>query len=397
MNVNCPMCVEQVKAISIFEAKKALVSVGELSREPKMGGGIGKGVLEIKLMQCPKCGYIWNINFDNQKMSEAYFHGEYITPKAISKTMNANVKFLVEKFKQHSSKDTIYLEIAPGGCDILFELAKFSPFCYSIDPSLTPSLLLKDCKNVSHVRDFFSYEKVAKQLKHKINFIIFRHLIEHICEPRKFLEDVVKLLEIEGMIYIETPNMLNIVECRRFFEIRHEHCGYYEENTLINILNDLGCELVETLHLYEGQNIGLFFKRREIPLKLEKQISLFDANLGKCFQQEIDKLESFLNAYQNIALYGAASHANSLLSYLSEKNCQKIKMAIDKDERRQGTYLQNSCIKVMKPTIENLQDIECIIMAMPLYEKVVFENELKGIFQGDIIFTSNKIIKYKQS
>ena len=39
MNVNCPMCVEQVKAISIFEAKKALVSVGELSREPKMGGG----------------------------------------------------------------------------------------------------------------------------------------------------------------------------------------------------------------------------------------------------------------------------------------------------------------------------------------------------------------------
>lgn len=54
MNVNCPMCVEQVKAISIFEAKKALVSVGELSREPKMGGGDWKRCIRDKTHAMPQ-------------------------------------------------------------------------------------------------------------------------------------------------------------------------------------------------------------------------------------------------------------------------------------------------------------------------------------------------------
>lgn len=360
-----------------------------------LGGGYCKGDMDINLVQCYECGYVYNENFDNEKMSKAYFNGEYITPKSISNTMSANIKFLKDKIEKYTHEETIFLEIAPGACDLLLALALKAKMIYSVDPSLAPSVLLKDVKNVLHIRDLFNYETIFNKIKHKIDFILFRHLIEHIGEPRKFLEDAVLLLEENGMIYVETPNALNIFDSKRFFEIRHEHCAYYQKNVLINIMSELGCSLVEVLDLYNGQNIGLFFRKNNAT-KQKETIEFFDENLGKGFNEELKKLEDCLKNYEKIVLYGAAGHANSLISYLSTEICKKIVCAIDKDKRRQRSYLQNSSILILEPSIENLKSTDCIVMAMPLYEKVVYEKEIKnfleqGKIKSDIIFTSDRI------
>ncbi|WP_252972765.1 methyltransferase domain-containing protein [Campylobacter helveticus] len=106
-----------------------------------------------------------------------------------------------------------------------------------------------------HLRSLFDDEKLRGNLKHKIDFVIFRHLLEHIDIPREFLESVVRFLENDAMIYIEVPNAEEIFESKGFYEIRHEHCGYWDKATL------LGCELVESVEYYEKQWIGLFFKK----------------------------------------------------------------------------------------------------------------------------------------
>ncbi|QBL11979.1 methyltransferase domain-containing protein [Campylobacter helveticus] len=126
---------------------------------------------------------------------------------------------------------------------------------YTIDPSFTPQNLLANEKNVMHLRSLFDDEKLRGNLKHKIDFVIFRHLLEHIDIPREFLESVVRFLENDAMIYIEVPNAEEIFESKGFYEIRHEHCGYWDKATL------LGCELVESVEYYEKQWIGLFFKK----------------------------------------------------------------------------------------------------------------------------------------
>lgn len=58
--------------------------------------------------------------------------------------------------------------------------------------------------------------------------------------------------------------------------------------------------------------------------------------------------------------------------------------------------MQNSDILVLEPNIENLKNIDCIVMAMPIYEKIVFEKEIRkflseGKIKSDIIFTSNMV------
>jgi len=387
MKTTCPLC-ECENIQGIFEADNAFVSVAELSLKPYLkehtqGEKEFRGDMKIKLFQCRDCGYTFNANFDDEKMSKAYFSGNYITPKAISSTISWMILNLSKKIKSYAKSEYVFLEIAPGGCDLLFALSKDSHFAYSIDPSFTPEILLKDIANITHIRALFSYENVANKLKHKINFIIFRHLIEHLEKPRQFLKDIVNLLEYEGMIYIEVPNMLEIAENKRFYEIRHEHVGYHQSADLIKALNELGCELIELDYIHEKQWFGLFFKKTK-NFKKDENLKpvFFDKSLNKALHSEIHKLDHLLKNYKNIAIYGAGSHANSLLSYISLENCKKISCAIDKDERRQGTYLLNSDIKIKAPSAENLKDIDCVLMAIPAYEEVVFQNEIVKFANG---------------
>ncbi|MCR2124560.1 class I SAM-dependent methyltransferase [Campylobacter upsaliensis] len=391
--LKCPLC-EGAKLQTLFEADNAFVSVGDLAYEPYSAGGGGnsycKGDLKLELKQCLNCAYIFNSLFDRVKMQKAYFNDAYITPQNISKTMSSHIINLSQKIKFYIDSDSVLLEIAPGGCDLVRTLAPTCHFFYTIDPSHTPQKLLANEKNIKHIHSLFDDEKLKSILEHKIDFVIFRHLLEHIDTPKSFLESVVRLLENDAMIYIEVPNVEEIFENARFYEIRHEHCGYYDKATLCNALALLGCELVDDVKFYDGQWIGLFFKKTSKSIKTIP-ITFYDANLSLVFNTEISKLEALLEPFKNVAIYGAGGHANSLITYLSEASCYKIKCAIDKDARRIGTYLQNSNIIIKSNEPQNLQGIECVLMCMPCYESIVFEKELKNHFKGKVILSAKGI------
>ncbi|RTI93893.1 hypothetical protein C3H97_08720 [Campylobacter jejuni] len=84
----CPLC-EGKDLKQLFKADNAFISVAEIQKTPykKIIGN-----LEIQIVQCNQCGYIYNVKFDNDKMQKAYYSGEYITPIALSNTMNSYIK-----------------------------------------------------------------------------------------------------------------------------------------------------------------------------------------------------------------------------------------------------------------------------------------------------------------
>ncbi|MFY4755324.1 methyltransferase domain-containing protein [Campylobacter jejuni] len=94
---------------------------------------------------------------------------------------------------------------------------------------------MKHISNLKHIQGFFNFNISKDKLEYKIDFIIFRHLLEYINIPLSFLKDVVKLLENNGIIYIEVPNIEEIIKHKRFYDIFNDHCGYYQKNVLINI------------------------------------------------------------------------------------------------------------------------------------------------------------------
>ena len=280
------------------------------------------------------------------------------------------------------------IEIAPGSGDLAMELAKHCEFLYTIDPSLV-SLEFAKTTNHLHIQDFFNLASMQKHIKHEIHCIVFRHLLEHIDTPREFLEDVVKLIAQDGIIYVEVPNIREFFENARFYEIFHDHCGYYQKSTLINIFNAMGCEHIDTLMLYRNQHLGLFFKKKAPQNVKDYTPAMLPKNTYTIMQNAIQKLNIAISKYKRIALYGAGAHGNSLLSFLTLENRVKIVCCYDLDTRKHGKFLQNSKIVVAKPCKETYEDIECIILAAPLYEEEIVQYLQKDGFSGEILKSLN--------
>ncbi len=355
------------------------------------GGGINsrycKGDNTITLTQCQNCGYVFNSTFDFEKISKEYQNESYLSRKIVSKSMNNVIKIIKNSISKYIDSNTVCLEVAPGSGDMVNALIHDVQFIYTVDPSMV-SLEIESANNLKHIQGFFDYDVLKDKLEHKIDFIIFRHLLEHINTPLKFLQDVVKLIEDGGVIYIEVPNIEELIKHKRFYEIFNDHCGYYQKNILINTLNSLNCECIDEIFLFREQHIGLFFKKRK---KYQEKLSfqIFNEKISKNFQENIEKLNTILHKYNNIAIYGSGAHGNSIITFLN--HTEKIIKCFDLDARKQGKYLQNSKIIIQEPKQENFKDIDCIIIAAPLYEKEIIKSLREKGYQSDIIATEKEI------
>ncbi|WP_346727927.1 class I SAM-dependent methyltransferase [Helicobacter turcicus] len=201
--------------------------------------------------------------------------------------------------------------------------------------------------------------------------------------PKAFLEDVVKLLEYGGILYIEVPNIDEFIQHNRFYEIFNDHCGYYQENVLINTLEKLGCTFIKKILTHSDQHMGLFFKKKHLKFKL------YDFN--DTFSHQIQQINSVLENYNSVAIYGAGAHGNTMLNFLNQNSLEKIKNCFDLDTIKHNKFLQNSDIKIFPPQKEYLDNIEAILIVTPLYEEEVIEYLIQNGFKGDIITTKREI------
>ncbi|HEC2816438.1 TPA: methyltransferase domain-containing protein [Campylobacter jejuni] len=400
--IKCTLCESNVKANILFEINNVFASnvlfdykdYDELVKNTNIK--YARGECCISLCQCPNCRFIFNSKFNLDKMISAYSSDEYCQQRNFTNQLNQHIVNTGKKILSYlkDGKNACIAEIASGQGDLLRFLSEYVDYIYSIDPSPI-SNAIKDIANIKHVQEFFNYDAMVKRIDKKINMIICRHVIEHINNPRDILKDIIKLLEDDGILYIEVPDMQEIIEHVRFCDIYHDHYGYYQKNTLINILQELGCEFLDRVTYFNGQHQGLFFRKKSnfnfLPLKIE----LYDNFLVR---EKLDKvifsINQIMKQYKNIGIYGAGGNSNTFLNSVEFYNLGNIKKAFDKNEMKHGKFLQNTNIKIYEPSKENLSDIDCIIMVMPICEDVVFKQEIElfmknGIFKGDVYKTAD--------
>ncbi|WP_282432280.1 methyltransferase domain-containing protein [Campylobacter troglodytis] len=288
------------------------------------------------------------------------------------------------------------LEIAPGSGDLLVSLAPECDFIYTIDPSLV-SLEVQNIRHHKHIQAFFD-EKIATQIDHDIDLIVFRHLLEHIENAGEFLRAVVQIAAPQALIYIEVPNTPEFLGTLRFYELFNDHCGYHQKGVLCDFMAKLSCECVGEILLYNEQHLGLFFvknakflasARKKFTQKSE--VIFYDERLGKALNDKACELNTLLKSYSKVALYGAGAHGNTIITYLDSANLDKIALCFDLDTRKQGRFLQGSKIIIKKPCKAEFTGLECILISSPLYEKEICEFLRKEGFMDNII-TSEGIL-----
>ena len=264
-----------------------------------------------------------------------------------------------------------------------------------VDPA---SNIAKECKlkNIKLINNYFDNNVVKKFKKEKKSFdVIFtNNTIANIPKLKNFFENIIKILNNEGIFIFETINGPNLLSDFQVDMINNEHIYYFSVTSVKKIceLNNLELVYLEKIKT-KGGSYRFYIKKKIaskkfkiLNKKLINRIIVLENKkgftntkrmrlLGNKFRIRKLKVLHFIKKYRDEKLYayGASGPATSMIYFYKLEN--KINKLVDDNPLRIGRYSPGSSIKVVgsNKLIENKAKF-VIILAWRFTKEIVLKN-----------------------
>jgi len=335
--MNQPKCNFCGQKVDIFyELEKYPVYVRAVKRED-----LEKvPALPIKIGFCENCNHIVQIDPPMDAIEEVYrtFYGTYHST-AIS-GIGSEYANSFASFVNKTISGKNLLEIGCSDGYFLHLMQKEGWNVWGCDPSPRTSVAIEKF-NIPVKKELFR----KGLFDQKFDCIVMRNLLEHIVNPKEFLDEVSSQLVNGGYVAIEVLNVIHTLEFGIIGDFHHEHISYFTPQSLSLLLNKAGYDINSiTEHGYTiylvaqysgGDELGIIkYQEADKINRTKKAISKYKAGLERLKRELISMQEYWVSNNYTIYLYGGG-HTMGLLS----KVPLKVKAIIDKDESKWGKYL----------------------------------------------------------
>ena len=158
-------------------------------------------------------------------------------------TANDYLEHLFQKTDLDKKKKNKILEVGCGGGEFLYQAHKLFNFEvfgveYSDDASKKAEEFLKECNGKVFTGDIFSLS--INDYKNFFDVIAFNDVLEHVRNPKTFLQRCNQLLKKNGFIYCSVPSKssyLAKIMMNNWYEYKTEHIFYFNNSNLKQIFN----------------------------------------------------------------------------------------------------------------------------------------------------------------
>ena len=329
---------------------KELFSLGELYVSDFLGeDGEPRGVkVEMKMMLDPNNGCV-----RLEKCAPLdKMYGKYWYRSGINQSMRTELKRIVDSILEIKKlkENDIWVDIACND-GTMFEYIPNEIIKVGIDPADNSYKEEAEKKSDLVIQDFFSSEiynesKFGSQKAKVITSIAMFYDLE---EPEKFMQDIHKVLDDDGLWVLQLSYTPLMIEQMAFDNICHEHIYYYSLFNLKNMLENNGFRVVDCqLNDTNGGSFRLYVTKsssdpkkfasqphRDVCqfrinslLEYEKRLNLDSIVTWKQFFDRIEKLKeqtvSFIKSEKSkgkkVWGYGASTKGNTLLQYFGLDN-----------------------------------------------------------------------------
>ncbi len=378
----CPLCYSNNVEAGVFLHDKAFICSASLEKQPLTQ----VDVTTVSLAYCEQCGAVFNECFDREKMNKAYKSKSYVVKKILKGQMSNNLTYISGKIVSYISSNMTVMEIGCGDGRLAMEIAGHCKEVITVDPSYASISTDIKIKNIKHYHDYFN-EDIMRE-SGKVDMVIARHLFEHLTGPVDFLNLIKQALTENGVLYLELPNMQEIVSSARYYDIFNDHFGYYSKETLLDFLERFGFSELESISMFCGQHIGLFLQNGS-PMEVTNRKAI-NYNFSALYDQ-IDKVNDFIADCKGIiGVYGAGAHGVTIYDYMTKKARDNILCYFDGDKSKEGLYIPGTDKKVLARSCENINKCNVIILAISLYEEEVSQKLRGNRFEGTIVKTAKR-------
>ncbi len=201
----------------------------------------------------------------------------------------------------------------------------------------------------------------------RADLLVGNNVLAHVPNVNDFVAGLRILLAPGGIVTMEFPHLLRLIEGNQFDTIYHEHFSYFSLLTVERIFAAQGLRLFDVEELpTHGGSIRIYgcasedqrasTGRVEALKEIEADARLHDLQVYRLFNSRAQaakrKLLSFLieakEAGRSIAAYGAPAKGNTLLNYCGVR-ADFIDFTVDRSPHKQGHFLPGSRIPVRHP------------------------------------------------
>tara|TARA_R110002050_G_scaffold70425_1_gene151760 strand:- start:2806 stop:4062 length:1257 start_codon:yes stop_codon:yes gene_type:complete len=333
----------------------------------------------IILFSCPKCGHL-QIN-EVMNNSDCYETSEnYLTSHQKPKHIDDIIISLLSRVTPESVLDI--------GCNDGLVFKKFQEYeinnLIGIEPNKKAAEISR--KYAKIINGFFckdSLEDIKKENNgNKFSIIISRHVLEHVPDPIDFLLCARKILDDNGMMYLEIPYIDEALQLGNPTILWEEHIHYFSNDHLEYIFSRSGFSVVEKKsYAFGGGSVGYIIKPNS---KDNNSHTLPDFSSHQLLLDNfIDKYTKYKHLINNILLESKNKGFKSILYGASPRTVVFLKTCdVQKyidfiiDDRQD---LQNLFLPGTKSTILPLKGIEMESDKVLVLLAVGSENEYKVI------------------
>lgn len=346
----------------------------------------------LAIFVCTNC---FLVQVDEYKKAREIFNSDYVYFSSYSKSWVEHARLyvedMIERFGYH--ENSLVIEIASNDGYLLQHFRNKGVPVLGIEPSKSTANVAI-LKGVPTITEYFgsTFANQLKQKRKKGNLLVGNNVLAHVPDINDFVEGLKVALRKDGVITMEFPHVLKLVEDCQFDTIYHEHYSYLSFTTTKKIFESHALEMFDVQETStHGGSLRIFAKHKKdtnkpispnVPAMLEKErkAGVTTVEFYENFQDRIERvkheaLRFLLDAEANgkkVIGYGAAAKGNTLLNYAGIKGNDLIQFVVDAAPSKQGKFLPGSHIPVYDESkIKDFRPDYIVILPWNLKEEIM--------------------------
>jgi len=313
------------------------------------------------------------------------------------------------------SNNSLVIEIASNDGYLLQYFAEKNIPVLGIEPAANVARVAAQ-KGISSVVKFFSTATARELLAagKSADLLLGNNVLAHVPDINDFVAGMKILLKPRGVITMEFPHLMQLMEQNQFDTIYHEHFSYFSFLSVQKIFAAHGLTLFDVEELpTHGGSLRIFARHAEDSTKpvgprvtdlraREESGGYARLETYSRFAEQVKEtkrklLEFLIKAKRNgkrIAAYGAAAKGNTLLNYCAIRT-DFLDYTVDRSPYKQGMFLPGTRIPVYSPDqIRRTQPDYLLILPWNLKDEIIQQNAYIRDWGGQFVVPIPEVTVY---
>jgi len=364
----------------------------------------------LKVQVCDQC---WLVQTEDYAPADELFSPDYAYFSSTSSSWLAHAARYAETTIRDLSLDqnSMVIEVASNDGYLLKNYVALGIPCLGIEPTNSTAQAAAQL-GIPVLRQFFD-EKLGQQLAEEgkqADLIVGNNVFAHVPDINDFTLGMKAVLKPGGVITLEFPHLMRLIEHTQFDTVYHEHFSYLSLYTVSRIFEKARLRVwkIEELSTHGG-SLRIFGCHAADPRSTDDSVLALQQEEEKrvldkldtylSFQAKANKVKNDLLAFlleqkrngKKVMAYGAAAKGNTLLNYAGVKP-DLLPFVCDAASAKQSKFMPGSHIPILPPTAiaEEKPDF-VLILPWNIAEEVIEKNNFIRQWGGKFVTAVPKL------